>query len=277
MSAILLDNRLVHYELVGRRGQPIIFLHSWLGSWRYWLPTMEYVSERYRAYALDFWGFGESDRRDSVFSISEYVDMLGRFMHNMGMSNVVLVGHGLGGMVATRAAAEHPALFTKLMTVNTPINGAQLQSIAKPGAFSRLLGRQSPANLWVRQVRDMKLSDSVMQKEIIEDTETLSEHLVSSVLSSILETDLTADLARLETPLLALYGGRDTLVLPEGLDEESRSFKQTLKLSKSGHFPFLEQPTVFYRALMDYLGSTGESTVELKKEWRRRVSQLEFI
>lgn len=276
MSAILLDNRLVHYELVGRRGQPVIFLHSWLGSWRYWLPTMEYVSERYRAYALDFWGFGESDRRDSAFSISEYVDMLRRFMENMGMSRVVLVGHGLGGMVAIRAAAEHPELFTKVMAVNVPMHGAQLQSVVKPGTFSRLLGRSSPANIWTRQVREMKLSDHQIQKEIVEDTESLSETLVAAVLNSILETDLMADLARLETPLLALYGQRDTLVTSEPLDEESKSFKQVLTLPKSGHFPFLDQPTVFYRALMDYLASSGDA-VELKNEWRRRVRQFDFL
>ncbi|MBC8160219.1 MAG: alpha/beta hydrolase [Roseiflexaceae bacterium] len=277
MSAIVLDNRIVHYELVGRRGQPIIFLHSWLGSWRYWLPTMEYVSERYRAYALDFWGFGESDQRESQFSITEYVDMLRRFMENMGMSRVVLVGHGLGGMVAVRAATEYPELFTKVMIVNTPIDGAQLQTLVRPGAFSRLLGRATPTNIWARQLREMKLSDPVMRSEIIADTEALSERVVDSVLSSILETDLNADLARLETPLLGLYGERDSLVTPGHLHEELRSFQQSLILPKAGHFPFLDQSTVFYRALMDYLSSNGESAVELKNEWRRRVSQWEYL
>ena len=71
MSATHLNNRLVHYEVVGRRGQPVIFLHSWLGSWRYWLPTMDAISDRYRSYALDFWGFGESDRRESTFALPE--------------------------------------------------------------------------------------------------------------------------------------------------------------------------------------------------------------
>lgn len=269
---------MVHYELVGRRGQPIIFLHSWLGSWRYWLPTMEYVSERYRAYALDFWGFGETLDEKGTFSVSEYVDMLLRFMDNMGMSRVVLVGHGLGGMVAVRAATEHPELFTKLMVVSTPMQGTQLQSVVKPGAFSRLLGRSNPNNIWTKQVREMKLSDEVVQKEIIDDTEALSESVVSSVLNSILETDLSADLARLSTPLLALYGERDTLIVSDALeDEESKTFKQVLTLPKAAHFPFLDQSTMFYRALMDYLGSTGEDAVELKNEWRRRVSQFEYI
>lgn len=278
MSAILLDNRLVHYELVGRRGQPVIFLHSWLGSWRYWLPTMEYVSERYRAYAIDFWGFGESDRRESVYSISEYVDMLRRFIDNMGMTNVMLVGHGLGGMVAIRAAAEHPALFSKVLAINAPIHGAQLQSVAKPGTFARLLGRGNPSNIWTRQLREMKISDAQIQKEIIDDTDNLSEGLVAAVLNSIIETDLTADLSRLEVPLLGMYGERDPLVSPEAsFGEESSTFKQVLRLPKSAHFPFLDQPTVFYRALMDYLGSSGESAVELKNEWRRRVNQVDYI
>ena len=97
MSAIHLNNRLVHYELVGRRGQPIIFLHSWLGSWRYWLPTMDHISERHRAYALDFWGFGESDRKDSDFSVSEYVNMLFGFMDNMGLRASIWPGMGSAG------------------------------------------------------------------------------------------------------------------------------------------------------------------------------------
>jgi pimeloyl-ACP methyl ester carboxylesterase len=135
VSAIHLNNRLVHYELVGRRGHPIIFLHSWLGSWRYWLPTMDHISERHRAYALDFWGFGESDRKDSDFSVSEYVNMLFGFMDNMGLTRVNLAGHGLGGMVAIRAASEQPERFGKLMTVNTPILGEKAISVRRARCF----------------------------------------------------------------------------------------------------------------------------------------------
>ncbi len=44
MSAILLDQQIVHYEVLGR-GRPIIFLHGWVGSWRYWIPVMQAASE----------------------------------------------------------------------------------------------------------------------------------------------------------------------------------------------------------------------------------------
>ena len=61
MSAIVIKEGLVHYEVIGR-GQPLIFIHGWLGSWRYWVPAMEQMSARHRTYALDLWGFGDSDK-----------------------------------------------------------------------------------------------------------------------------------------------------------------------------------------------------------------------
>ena len=279
MSAIHLDNRLVHYELVGRRGQPIIFLHSWLGSWRYWLPTMEHLSDRYRTYALDFWGFGESDRHESAFTIDEYIALLYGFMDQLGLSKVNLAGHGLGGMVAIRAASEQPERFLKIMVVNTPIQGAQVQVAAKPGALSRLLGRSTPTNIWARLIRQLNVDYPQILEEIIEDTESLSETLVQRVLASILETDLRPDLAQLELPLLAIYGEKDSIV--EGsqadyLHEDHSHLQQVLKLPRSNHFPFLDQPNIFNRVLQDFLASQG-SPVEIKAEWRRRVSQLEYI
>ena len=86
----------------------------------------------------DFWGFGESDRHESAFSLAEYTAMLLDFMENLGLARVALVGHGLGGMVAIEAAAKYPERFTKLVTVAAPIQGNTLQHLVRPGALSRL-------------------------------------------------------------------------------------------------------------------------------------------
>ncbi|MCK7519753.1 MAG: hypothetical protein MZV64_19525 [Ignavibacteriales bacterium] len=32
--------RIVHYEVLGR-GRPVIFLHGWVGSWKYWIASMQ--------------------------------------------------------------------------------------------------------------------------------------------------------------------------------------------------------------------------------------------
>ena len=61
MSSLITSEGIVHYEMDGR-GEPVILLHGWINSWDVWRETMLHVAERhrFRVYALDFWGFGES-------------------------------------------------------------------------------------------------------------------------------------------------------------------------------------------------------------------------
>lgn len=278
MSAIHLDNRLIHYEVFGR-GQPIIFLHSWVGSWRYWVPTMDLASERYRAYAIDFWGFGESDRRGQQFNVPSYVDMLCGFMDRMGIPQANLVGHGMGGMVAIKAAGARPDRFTRVMTVCTPLNGDVLNTHVKPGTFSKLLGRSGSTNVWSKLLRQIPIADPEVQEEIYEDTDSLSEEVLASVQDSLLGTNLRSDLAALSVPLLAVYGGKDQIVTPDHaafLADLTEQPLQLLVLPKANHFPFLEHSNTFGRLLMDFLVSQG-SPVEIKEEWRRRVNQREYL
>ena len=99
MSAIFLDREIVHYEVMGR-GRPIIFLHGWVGSWRYWLPTMQAASAYYRTYAIDLWGFGDTAKQPLRYSLESQVQLINSFLDQMGIGKLVLVGHGLGAVVA---------------------------------------------------------------------------------------------------------------------------------------------------------------------------------
>lgn len=241
---------------------------------------MDLVAERYRAYAIDFWGFGESDRHGNLFTISEYVDMICRFMDQMGIRQANLVGHGMGGMVAIRAARERPDRFLKLITVSSPLYGSVLSNTVKPGTLSRLLGRSNPTNIWTKLVRQIPISDPVVQQELYEDTDSLSETVVQNVQESILDTDLRPALGSMESvPLLAIYGEKDSIVPADHaqfMNDYSDRPHQLIVLPKANHFPFLEQSTVFGRLLMDFLISQG-SPVEIKAEWRRRVNQREYL
>lgn len=280
MSAIYLDNRLVHYEVFGR-GQPILFLHSWMGSWRYWVPTMDLMAERYRAYALDFWGFGDSDRRSGSFTVSDYAEMVHAFIDQMGIKQINLVGHGLGGMVAVQVARHYPERFLRLVVVSTPLQGQILRDVAKPGALSRLLGKSSPVQVWSSLVRQFPVDDPELRQELYDDTDNLNDQVVQSVQDSIMQTDLSTHLSFLnDIPLLAVYGEKDTLVPPEHAyflnDESNDRPHQLIVLPKANHFPFLEQSSTFGRLLMDFMVSKG-SPVEIKEQWRRRVSQREYL
>src|SRR5512137_1438697 len=98
MSAVILDDRIVHYEVLGR-GRPIIFLHGWVGSWRYWIPAMQTAAISFRAYALDLWGYGDTTHDSMSYSLDKQTGLLERFLDEMGIGKVAVVGHGLGALV----------------------------------------------------------------------------------------------------------------------------------------------------------------------------------
>lgn len=120
MSAITIENDLVHYEVLGR-GRPVILLHGWLGSWRYWVPAMQQLSMKYRTYALDFWGFGDSGRDTRRYDFASQVMLLDQFMEKMGISKAALIGHDLGAAVAAQYAIQHPDRVPRLMVVSPPL------------------------------------------------------------------------------------------------------------------------------------------------------------
>src|SRR5271165_5708061 len=103
MSAITIDNSLVHYEVLGR-GRPVILIHGWLGSWRYWIPTMQHLSTKYRVYSIDLWGFGDSQKIPGTYGLGSQVSLLAQFMEKMGITKTALVGHALGSAVAIEFA-----------------------------------------------------------------------------------------------------------------------------------------------------------------------------
>lgn len=120
MSAITIDNDLVHYEVLGR-GRPVILIHGWLGSWRYWIPTMQQLSVKYRIYALDLWGFGDSGKDAARYSFDSQVKLLIDFMDKLGIAKAALVGHALGAAITIEFARRCAERAPRVMLVSPPL------------------------------------------------------------------------------------------------------------------------------------------------------------
>src|SRR5512140_2165710 len=132
MSAILLNQSIIHYEALGR-GRPIVFLHGWVGSWRYWISSMQVASTSYRAYALDLFGFGDTTHDPSCYSLEKQAALLMGFLDEMGIGKIALVGHGLGALVGFYFAAQQPGSVDRIMAVNSPLDISAVNTRLKNG------------------------------------------------------------------------------------------------------------------------------------------------
>jgi pimeloyl-ACP methyl ester carboxylesterase len=260
MSAILLDGGIVHYEVIGR-GRPIIFLHGWVGSWRYWIPAMQTASTSFRAYSVDMWGFGESARETTRYGLEQQSALLDHFLQEMGIGKVAIVGHGLGALVGLSYTMRHPNVVDRIMAVDVPLDlesvNARLRAGIIPDLVEWLLTKDpltEPARTDANKSDQLALTTSFMSPDLF---------------------NLAGRIANLNTACLLVYGQNDPALTIPGFDPGTAPpMMQTVILDQTGHFPMLDDTPRFNRLLSDFLAlESGESPrdLQLKDEWRRRV------
>lgn len=261
MSAVILQDEIVHYEVLGR-GRPVFFLHDWIGSWRYWIPSMQATSLSFRAYALDLWGFGDTSKNPSYYSIEQQVGLMEEFVNNLGIGKIALVGHGLGAVIAMLYASRHPEGVDRVMTIGMPFGEDRINSRLRLNSPSELAS-------WL-------LGRSPAAEAAYVDAPKADHKAILLSLTSLQGVELACLPHQLATACLLVHGGNDPLIETpnsnhvEELPEES----QFIIFEKSGHFPMLDEPGQFNRLLVDFLSlESGQSPrqLQLKEEWKRRV------
>lgn len=259
MSALVVDDGIVHYEVLGR-GPGILFLHSWIGSWRYWIPTMQALSARYRTYAIDLWGFGDTSKRAARYTLDAQVDLALRFVDYLGVAKLALVGHGLGGAVALRFAAHHPQLVARLMTISTPLNGASINPKFNSSSVPVLL--------------DWLVGKGAGSAEIVAEASKIDPSVIQASLREIANTDLSAGLAQTTVPTLIVHGEKDAAIAQPPtarLDNSARPNLHCMSFEDGQHFPMLDDPPKFNRLVADFLEAKDLTALQLKEEWKRRM------
>lgn len=255
MSAVIIDNQVVHYEVFGR-GRPVLFLHGWLGSWRYWFPTMEVTAQHFRTYSFDFWGFGDSRRKQTRESIQAYSDQVIRFLDALGVEKVMLVGHSMGGMVALKTALSYPDRIQRVATVGAPIDGDSLSWLLKltdrplfADAFARMPWlRRKLFSFFLGETSDHAVG------EMIDDSVKSSANSLRYAVSSMWRTDLRPEIPRLRVPTLIVHGGRDDIVNPNQADLFGDvGMAEVVMMPRSRHFPFLDESEIFNDVLLRFL------------------------
>jgi pimeloyl-ACP methyl ester carboxylesterase len=140
MSAITIGGDLIHYEKLGR-GRPVILIHGWIGSWRYWIPLMQKLHLKFSVYTLDLIGFGDSTKDPENYSIDAQVKMLEQFLEQLGIPKTAMVGHGLGALVTIRFAQKNPDKVARMMLSSLPLfDPGDLNERIPPGTRVKLTG-----------------------------------------------------------------------------------------------------------------------------------------
>jgi pimeloyl-ACP methyl ester carboxylesterase len=137
------DGVTIHYETIGS-GPDLLLVHGLTDSSLTWGPVTDLLAQHYRVTTLDLRGMGRSGDSDDYDAVGMVRD-LAAVVEAAGISDPLVVGHSLGGIVATAYAGVAPVRGTVNVDQTLRLGSFQagLQSVEPmlrdPAAFPTII------------------------------------------------------------------------------------------------------------------------------------------
>lgn len=109
----------LYYEIHGQ-GEPIVLLHSGGADLRDWQFIAPQLAQNYRVIAFDGHGAGKSP---PLLEPANFVEDLKNLLDRLQIERAILVGHSIGGQIATDFALAYPDRVSKLVLVAPGLSG----------------------------------------------------------------------------------------------------------------------------------------------------------
>lgn len=269
MEMVAVDGLTVAYRESGQ-GSPVLLLHGWPTSSFLWRQVMTPIAGHNRVIAIDLPGFGRSSKPSGGYDFAFFDRMLDGFLAELGIENVAIAGHDLGGPVALHWALHRPERVTRVALLNT---------LVYPEFSSTVID-------FVRTLLDPERRDSLtspaglaeLMRAGVADGSTLGDDVVAAVQEPFGSAEDRLALAgagvglgrpgfkeiarllpELRVPVRIVYGARDRL-LPDIADTVARlridvPHAEVTELPDSGHFVQEDAPAEVGALLAEFFAA----------------------
>jgi pimeloyl-ACP methyl ester carboxylesterase len=256
---------------------PVVLIHGNMTSSKHWDLLLERMDERYKLYAIDMRGFGESSYHQNITSIKDLSLDLKDWVDEMRLGEFCLIGWSTGGAVAMQFEADHPGYCQKLIllasasTRGYPFFGTKEDGT--PDVANRLKtldevredkGKTIPVQaaydnndreflrtLWNALIYTDVQPEQELYEEYIDDMRTqwnLAEiyHALNTFNISDRHNGLvkgTNQASSISIPVLVIRGDRDYVVSKEMTGEIVQDIGENARLTElknSGHSPLVD-------------------------------------
>lgn len=246
----------------------MMFAHGFGCDQNMWRMVWPRFSDRYRIVLFDHVGFGRSDVRaydeHRYSSLKGYADDVLAICAELGLHDVVFVGHSVSAMIGALAAVEEPDRFARLVLVGP--SPRYIDDDDYIGGFS-----ESDIDELLDSLESNYLGWSSTMAPVImgtPDRPELEEELTNSFCRTdpriarqfakvTFLSDNRADLPRVQTPTLVLQCTNDVIArqaVGEYVHAHLADSRFTL-LNATGHCPNLSAPEETAAAIRSFLES----------------------
>jgi len=251
-------------------GHTVVLLHGMNFYGEYWSGTIEVLrKEGFRVIVPDQVGFGRSTKIVMPYTLSDMATNTRNLLESLGIQKAMIVGHSMGGMVATRFALLYPDVTEKLVLYNQiGLTDARLERApSNVDATYKTLLNQTYDSVYQGIARyfpnGMKPEYEKYAK--IQYGWALSGNWPEAAMvralaqQMVYEDPVVYDWAHIKVPTMELGGDKDGPNFPQLAKHVCDTIPrcELVLLPNLGHVPHFEAPDVFYKALLKFLKSAS--------------------
>jgi pimeloyl-ACP methyl ester carboxylesterase len=256
-----IDNHKIAYKDEGK-GQVLLCLHAVGHSSKDFSTLYQLDAYKYRIICLDFPGHGNSDKPTENISATYFSNVVLKFIENLNLKNIIIVGNSIGGATALRVASNNPNI--KMISLSNP-GGLDKRGFIAPFFLNYMInffqkGVDNKPNFqkkiddYYKKVLTTDISIS-RRNEITRDGYRLAPLLVQAWISfKSSQEDLRLMVKSINCPVLFTWGIKDKFV-KFGRNKNAINQFKNYKLIKYeiGHTPYIECPDLFLKDFQEFL------------------------
>jgi pimeloyl-ACP methyl ester carboxylesterase len=259
---IALSKDYVHleYRVYGQGEPAVLLIHGWAGNANYWNEQLDALKAHYTVVAMNLAGHGGSENNRTDWSIANFAEDVAAVAGQIPNTHLVLVGHGMGAVVALAAVPLLGARVSGVIAVDA------LRSVGEPPLPPReIAARMAPfrAN-FIGATRELvsnslfpRDADPLLVQKVAYDMSLARPQVAVASMQSLLSVDLAPILAQVDVPVYAINS--DLQPTDEARVRKSLPNFKLDVLPHSGHFLMLETAARFNPLLLSDIAALAQA------------------
>jgi pimeloyl-ACP methyl ester carboxylesterase len=244
-------------------GDPLVLIHGLATTRVIWRRALPALADGREVITVDVPGFGDSLPAGPGFELGAVADRIAAGLDRAGIAGPIdLVGHSMGGAVSLTLADRHPDAVRSLVLVAPaglrPMSPRTAEAFGAAAERLIPLRRAAAPALDFRWGRRLLLATGTVDGALVTPVDARAMVFASrgatrirEALAAVASSDLRPVLERVPAPLGAVWGERDRIIPPTGVDtiRERRPEAPIETVPGAGHIAMMERPEAFAAAL----------------------------
>jgi pimeloyl-ACP methyl ester carboxylesterase len=275
VKKISIANEKIAFTDEGSGEKTLVFIHGLSSNLKSWYKNVSALKADYRCIALDLPGYGKSTKNSTTYSLKDYAGFLNSFIEIKTLTNVVLLGHSMGGQVAVITVLDAPENFINLVLVASAgiETFSEKEAMVMKASYTTAIVEESTPEQ-IRNNFEMNFYQfpedaefMVRERIAMRDTDDMniySEVVVNNI-HAMLDEPIIDRLSSIEIPVLMIYGKNDLLIPNKyfhpsqdirSLVKDAKERISTLKvrlIDEAGHFVNFEKPDEVNEEIKQFL------------------------